>query len=393
MSMNERHAKPVKPHPEGKRLILSLFSGCGGLDLGFEQVGYQIGLAYDLKPSAVETHNHNRETSPAFVRDITQIKLADLDEDFGKKFLPQGVIGGPPCQSFSRGNSHKKAGDPRSKLVRSFFNLALKIHRNRGGLDFIVMENVAEVIRADRGCLLKKEIVRLENAGFDVFPDVYESARYGVPQKRKRLLLVALDRSRYQGKWQKPPEVPNTAVVGDVLAGLAEPVHFSQSKSIKEYPEHSNHWCMTPKSEKFFNGSLSPGRSTGRSFKTLAWDKPSYTASYGNREVHIHPSCKRRLSVYEAMLIQGFPKSYSLLGTLSSQFAQISEAVPPPLAKAVAQSISFALLPGNYTVELLQGCALIPGTNEQFSLRRRIFGHFQGIVTQQTVQVFQSIGA
>lgn len=330
--------------PQGKGLILSLFSGCGGLDLGFEQAGYQIGLAYDLRPSAIASHNHNRDKNSAFVRDVTQIKLSDLDKDFGEKFCPRGIIGGPPCQSFSRGNSSKKANDPRTKLVRSFFNLALRLHRNRGGLDFIVMENVPEIMKANRGRLLRIEIDRLKAEGFDVFCDVYDAVNYGVPQTRKRLFLIALNKSRCSGTWCNPRKVRKIKVVGDVISGLTEPVHYIHSKSLQIYPEHPNHWCMTPRSEKFFDKSLIPGRSSGRSFKTLAWNKPSYTASYGHREVHVHPDCKRRLSVFEAMLIQGFPRSYLLLGTLSSQFSQVSEAVPPPLAKAIAQSISRALL-------------------------------------------------
>lgn len=329
---------------QDNQLILSLFSGCGGLDLGFEQAGFRVGLAYDLRPSAIASHNYNRDKISAFVRDVTQIRLSDLDKDFGEKFYPCGVIGGPPCQSFSRANSSKKANDPRTKLARSFFSLALRVHRNRGGLDFIVMENVPEIVKAEGGRLLQTEIDRLEAAGFVVLCDVYDAVNYGVPQTRKRLFLIALNKSHYAGAWCKPRKTRKITVVGDIISGLTEPVHYIHSKSVQSYPEHPNHWCMTPRSKKFFDSSLTPGRSTGRSFKTLAWDKPSYTVSYGHREVHVHPECNRRLSVFEAMLIQGFPRSYSLLGTLSSQFSQVSEAVPPPLAKVIAQSVGAALL-------------------------------------------------
>src|SRR5262249_39448439 len=74
-------------------------------------------------------------------------------------------------------------------------------------------------------------------------------------------------------------------------------------------------------------------------FKRLVWDKPSLTVAYGNREIHLHPTGRRRISVLEAMLLQGFPKSYELRGTLSEQVTQVSDAVPPPLAAAVARSI------------------------------------------------------
>ena len=96
---------------------------------------------------------------------------------------------------------------------------------------------------------------------------------------------------------------------------------------------------MRPRSPRFFNGSLKAGHVSGRSFKTLRWDAPSITVAYGHREVHVHPGGKRRLSVFEGMRLQGFPESYELEGSLSSQIDQVSEAVPPPLAKAVAKWI------------------------------------------------------
>ena len=122
-------------------MVLSLFSGCGGLDLGFEQTGFEVGLAYDLRAPAIASYNNNRDTSHGRVRDVTQLTIEKLDQDFGKPFAPKGVIGGPPCQSFSRGNVNKFEDDPRRKMVREFFSLALKIHRKRDELDFIMMEN------------------------------------------------------------------------------------------------------------------------------------------------------------------------------------------------------------------------------------------------------------
>lgn len=323
--------------------FLSLFCGCGGLDLGFEQAGFETGLAYDLRPPAVLSHNYNRGKANAFVHDISKLTLKELDRDYGGKFKPVGVVGGPPCQSFSRGNSSKRKDDPRSGMVRIFFDLALELHRKRGGLDFIVMENVAEIATADGGKLLSREITRLENEGFSVTSEVYNAKNYGVPQNRRRLILIALNSERIVNGWITPEKNLKVKTLRDSIEGLREPVHYSTAKMYDEFPEHPNHWCMTPKSPKFQKGGLTPGRSTGRSFKTLDWDKPSYTVSYGHREVHVHPNCHRRLSVYEAMLLQGFPKRYELKGTLSAQFSQVSEAVPPPLARAIASSVIASL--------------------------------------------------
>jgi DNA (cytosine-5)-methyltransferase 1 len=96
---------------------------------------------------------------------------------------------------------------------------------------------------------------------------------------------------------------------------------------------------MVPKSPKFTSNKPS----TGRSFKRLDWDTVSPTVAYGHREIHVHPDGGRRLSVYEAMLLQGFPHDYQLIGSLSSQITQISNAVPPPVAEAIATSIKSLL--------------------------------------------------
>jgi A/G-specific adenine glycosylase len=93
---------------------------------------------------------------------------------------------------------------------------------------------------------------------------------------------------------------------------------------------------MNPRSTKFKNGI----HGDGRSFRRLKWGRPSFTVAYGNREVHVHPNGKRRLSVYEAMRLQGFPEYYLLCGNFSEQITQVSDAVPPPLAAALAESIN-----------------------------------------------------
>ncbi len=140
--------------------------------------------------------------------------------------------------------------------------------------------------------------------------------------------------------WQRPIVGLKGLTVRDMVGSLPEPLVFKKkSGSSRSKPWHDNHWCMAPKSVKFSDGTLREGYADLRSFKTLWWDQPSYTVSYGNREVHIHPSGKRRLSVYEGMLLQGFPHEFVLDGSMSSQITQVSEAVPPPLAYAVADSV------------------------------------------------------
>lgn len=327
-------------------LILSLFSGCGGLDLGFERAGFTVGLAYDIRASAIASWNHNRPSAHrrGYVADLTAILLKNMDNNYGAKFEPSGVIGGPPCQSFSRANHFRSDTDPRHRLVRHFFTIALRFHRSRRSLDFILMENVPELAKAENGKLLARERKRLKQHGFELQELILDAACYSVPQHRKRLFLLAVPENNLMMKpWTSPSGKSTKKTVGDAIRNLPQPVHFQRGLHQDALSFHPNHWCMTPKSHKFFDGSLVAGDSSGRSFKTLGWNTPSITVSYGNREVHVHPDGQRRLSVFEAMRLQGFPDNYVLEGTLSAQIDQVSEAVPPPLAEAVAVSIKSIL--------------------------------------------------
>jgi DNA (cytosine-5)-methyltransferase 1 len=123
------------------------------------------------------------------------------------------------------------------------------------------------------------------------------------------------------------------------LQGLPEPTFFHRGLDAGKIAFHPNHWCMNPCSARFKNGSLHNSKIIGRPFRLLKWDAPSGTVAYGHREMHVHPSGKRRVSVFEAMLLQGFPKKYQLHGTLSDQVRQVSDAVPPPLAHGLAQAV------------------------------------------------------
>lgn len=326
-------------------MLLSLYAGCGGLDLGFERAGFSVGLAYDLNSHSIRSWNRNRSGgSRGHVADLQAIRFPDMDRDHGQHFAPSGVIGGPPCQSFSRANRSPSPDDPRSRLVRRFFTLALRFHRYRGPLKFILMENVPALENFQHGRLFNREVERLTENGFDVSVFIADAAAHAVPQHRRRLFLLAFPASaRTMGRWSSPEGNGKVKTVAETIRDLPSPAQFSVGLRKEEIPRHENHWCMVPRSPRFFDGTLIEGQTSARSFKTLAWDKPSVTASYGHREVHVHPSGTRRLSVFEAMKIQGFPDDYVLEGTLSAQIDQVSEAVPPPLAHAVASSIRSAL--------------------------------------------------
>ena len=139
----------------------------------------------------------------------------------------------------------------------------------------------------------------------------------------------------------KPRKRKGLETVREAIGGLKAPAFFKHGLEPKDIPVHPNHWTMQPRSPRFAN----PLANTvdGRSFKRLKWNVASPTIAFGHREIHVHPDGRRRLSIYEALLLQGFPETFVLEGNLSEQVEQVSNAVPPPLARSVACAVKLAL--------------------------------------------------
>lgn len=330
-----------------KMPVVSLFCGCGGLDLGFESEGFESVVAIDNNPIAVETYNMNHPGMKALCGDLSTLKGSDvvrLVENIAPGVRPRGVIGGPPCQSFSRGNVHSVDADPRHELPLHYAQI-LEVLNKEYHLDFFVFENVVGLKSNKHQERFTNILKALENAGFTVFEDVLNAKWFGVPQSRRRVFVVGINRELYPNvDFRFPPgDLRSCRTVENAIGGLPEPAYFRRGLSSSNIPFHPNHWTMNPRSSKLTGMSTSDTKN-GRSFRRLDWQEPSPTVAYGHREIHVHPDGKRRLSIFEAMRLQGFPDDYVLLGNLTSQVTQVSDAVPPPLARAIAQAIRSAVL-------------------------------------------------
>lgn len=324
--------------------LISLFCGPGGFDEGFKKAGFTTLLAIDNDLSSIKTHRANHPEAQAELIDLLQPDVENKILQMWKgrtNQAPLGVIGGPPCQTFSISSSYnliQKALDPRNSLPESYSRI-LKCINAEYNIDFFIMENVPGLKnrRSNHKFERFKELFQL--AGFNVFEGTLNAVNFGVPQYRERIFVVGLNAKKYPGKtFQFPTGDNNVVTVKDVIYGLPEPDYFNRKTKICGSTLHPNHWTMNPVSPKWANGEIAT-KTTGRSFRPLKWLDPSCTIAFGNREANPHPDCKRRLSVFEAMLLQGFTKDYVLLGTLSSQYRMISEVVAPPVAKALAESI------------------------------------------------------
>lgn len=334
----------IKPKPTIH--IISLFSGAGGLDLGFHQEGFRAALALDADDAAVKTYNANDLGHCAIKCNLQKIKAKDLLSLFKSRapgLEPRGVIGGPPCQSFSIGNVKQNRGDRRGALGLHYARL-LKALNCEFNLDFFVFENVTGLQNPKHRRRYRNIVSALSHAGFNVFTGQLDASLFGIAQRRRRLLLVGINRHKFPwlefefpvGTSKKPRTVRET------ISKLPKPIFFERGLDTNKIPFHENHWTMKPRSPKF-STQTNKVNGDGRSFRRLEWDEPSRAVAYGNREIHLHPRGHRRLSVLEAMLLQGFRADYKLQGTFSEQISQISNAVPPPLAAALARSLQLQL--------------------------------------------------
>jgi DNA (cytosine-5)-methyltransferase 1 len=318
--------------------VVSLFCGAGGLDIGFRDEGFKTVIAFDNSKRAISTFNLNAKRKIAIKEDLATISAGTLVkrvERLGAVNFPRGIIGGPPCQCFSRGNVNADPDDPRNQLPFRYAEIVAAFER-RFRLEFFVFENVMGLKASKHKERLDKLHSALDAAGFAVTEHEVDASLYSVPQFRHRLFLVGLSKRQLpHAAFSFPKGEGELKTVRAAIGGLPRPVFFTRGLNSRDIPHHPNHWTMMPKSPKLINGL--PG--VGRSFRKLNWDEPSPTVAYGNREIHVHPDGHRRLSVYEAMLLQGFPPKYRLTGGLSDQITQVCNAVPPPVARILARRL------------------------------------------------------
>lgn len=323
--------------------IVSLFSGAGGLDLGFQRADFPLSFAVDLSPAAIQTHRRNFEGAVSVAADLTELGAGGVLAHLDSILEPEesiGVIGGPPCQGFSRANTGSAANDPRNRLPLLYLQIVEALQA-KYTVEFVLFENVLGIRDAKHSVTFRGILSKFRDIGLTPNVNEYSALDYGVAQTRNRVIISGF-RNEEVARNFKPKRVEaSDLTVRSVIGDLPDPAFFARDLEKSAIPHHENHWTMRPVSKRFSQ----PGGAdrAGRSFRRLEWDKPSPTVAYGHREIHVHPDGRRRLSIYEAMLLQGFPDEFVLEGTLSSQVEQVSNAVPPPLAQSLATAIKTAM--------------------------------------------------
>ena len=327
----------------GKRLsAIALFSGGGGLDLGFAAAGFDIRVSTDIDLIGCATLERNMggrkrffSSHPVIPEDITNLTAGNLLKAGG---LSKGevdiVIGGPPCQAFSVSGRRKGLDDPRGGMAWEF----LRIIRGLRPQVFI-FENVHGLLTLHDGEVLKELKRRLSMRGrYKVDVQTYELAEYGIPQWRKRVFIVGSQAG------DTLPRMPEThgmkenlkpfRTVGEVLAGMPSPGN-----------ELANHRARVhgKRVSKRYQGMSFGTRDRYTRINRLDPEKPSYTIVVGSDKgggtEHIHPYEPRAVTPRESARLQTFPDWWEFNGNVRHIIRQVGNAVPPLFAAQYASHI------------------------------------------------------
>ena len=341
-----------------KYTFIDLFSGCGGLSLGFEMAGYQSLLAIDNWQDALDTYKRNNPTARTLCADLSKIDPEEIKKEYNIDRVSV-IIGGPPCQGFSIAGK-RIIDDERNKLYKSFVGFVRCFMP-----DAFVMENVPNILSIGGGIVKESIIKDFSELGYNLTYKVLLASDYGVPQNRRRAVFVGLK----EGCFSFPTptittpittkealsDLPDKSIAdGDAYPLSAQSVYQQMMRKGVETLHNHQATIHTEQTTRII--SMVPD---GGNYKDLpeelqqtrkvhiAWTrlnskKPSITIDTGHRH-HFHYSFNRVPTVRESARIQSFPDSFIFTNSKTSQYKQVGNAVPPLMAKAIAEQLLLTL--------------------------------------------------
>ena len=345
--------------------VLDLFSGCGGLSLGFKMAGFEIAGAIDHDKDSIETLKKNFGSGNFFVKDINEINKEFIVKNFKNIDV---IIGGPPCQGFSNANRwHKNYNDPRNLLFLKFIEFVKLIKPK-----MILIENVSGILSRSKGEIIKNISNVLNKNGYHINYKLLNASEFGVPQIRKRVFIVGnrLNSINFFKHLKKKEKVS----VKDAISELY-PLEKKLEKRLNGKLENDYIKYLRKKNSKVLNHDIVyPAKSTiekikhvkqgenwqsipiklfkndrnnrhSSAFKRLKEDDFSVTIDTGNAHSnYFHPIYHRIPTPREAARLQSFKDNFEFVGTRTSQYRQIGNAVPPLLSKEIAKNFKKVIL-------------------------------------------------
>ena len=319
--------------------IISLFSGAGGLDLGFEKAGFQTVWANEYDKEIWETYEKNFPNTFLDKRSIKDIPSSEIPDAIG-------LIGGPPCQSWSEAGKLKGIEDHRGQLFFEF----IRVLRDKKPL-FFLAENVSGMLASRHKEALDNIKNHFTDSGYDLYFQLLDAYDYKVAQNRKRVFFIGF-RKDLNIQFQFPKPFEKKRVLKDVIWDIQANVLPAKEKNYT-----NGNACKIPNHEYLLGGFSSMFMSRNR---VRGWDEPSFTIQAGGRHAPLHPQAPkmqfveqnkrifvpshehlyRRLSVRECARIQSFPDEHIFYyKNLTAGYKMVGNAVPPYLAYCLAKEI------------------------------------------------------
>jgi DNA (cytosine-5)-methyltransferase 1 len=318
--------------------VVSLFSGCGGLDLGFYRAGFNIIWANECDKSIWNTYETNHQNTKLDKRDIRNILSEEIPDCIG-------IIGGPPCQSWSEAGARRGINDSRGQLFYEY----IRILKDKKPL-FFLAENVSGILADKHKPAFTNILYQFKEAGYELAYQLLNAQNFEVPQDRKRVIIVGY-REDLGGEFSFPKASNKSFNLRDAICdlNLIEPIKIGSYSDTKK-TEIPNHEYL----DSSFS-SIYMSRNRVRS-----WDEPSFTIQAGGRHAPIHPQANkmiwldkdkwmfdpespqpyRRLSVRECARIQTFSDDFIFqYKNITDGYKMVGNAVPVNLAKILASKI------------------------------------------------------
>lgn len=346
------------------RKVIDLFAGVGGLSLGFKQVGFEVVVANEYDSEIAAAYKHNNPTTKMIVADIRTLVAEKFFHTYKDKV--DVVVGGPPCQGYSQKGQRRTINDDRNFLFQSFVEV-VKVTVP----PYFVMENVPTLLTAEDGFFRRELEVLFNGLGYQLSLNVLNASDFGVPQLRRRAIIVG-SRGRPPRDLRSLAGVSNNTV-WDAISDLAYlqsgeghtpsqyrlPAISSLQRQLRGSNEQLHNHIATKHSALALERlklippnctkKVLPAEHQTKSIYSGTWTRldgdgfaPTITTRFDTPSSgqFTHPTLDRAITVREAARLQTFPDTYVFTGTKTSQMRQVGNAVPPFLAKAIARHIA-----------------------------------------------------
>jgi DNA (cytosine-5)-methyltransferase 1 len=322
--------------------VISLFTGAGGLDIGFKETGFECLFASDIMPEAELTFNYNWPETKFLKKDIRLFTEEEIKLLIGDNEIDV-IIGGPPCQGFSN-MGNKNSADPRNYLFESYVNIVKWVKPKS-----FLFENVKGVYTMFEGRFFDKIVDSFSKIGYNLHYSILDSSKYGVPQKRERVFIFGTVLNE-QFLFPSPSDgdvgtIKAFANVGDAINDLA-----GKENSIPNHIPLSHSEIVVRRYELIKEGGKLPKpedlpieirrKNFGNTYTRLHREKVASTIVPGNNALPVHPNLNRSLTPREAARIQTFPDNFIFCGDRRSQCIQVGNAVPPLLGAKLSKAVS-----------------------------------------------------